>query len=71
MKECLDVDRPQINKGMNKLGRDKKRKNAFAVEQKMKRATEVVAKVPFALRRWRVWSHGNVLGATRAINSYL
>lgn len=26
MKECLDVDRPQVNKGMNKSGRDKKKK---------------------------------------------
>jgi hypothetical protein len=37
-KECLDVVQPQVNKGMNKLGRDKKRENEFAVEQKMKRS---------------------------------
>jgi len=38
MKERLDVDRPQVNQGMNKLERDKKRKNAVAVEQKTRRS---------------------------------
>jgi hypothetical protein len=29
MKECLDVGQPQVNKGMNKLDRDRERNGGF------------------------------------------
>jgi hypothetical protein len=38
MKECLGVGQPQVNKGMNKLDRDKEREKAVAAKQKTKRS---------------------------------